>query len=88
MSENPDSPTPEQLEAMKQATAFAYGYTQVLLEATGLEKYKLQLIRLEHDLRYFDCVKPETRSLLKEAYLPYEEKGTLKAREELEKLGL
>jgi hypothetical protein len=87
MQQNHDSPTPEQTEAMKQATAFAWGYSLALANRTGQEHYQQQSKRLEEDLELFGCFIP-ARFTLRQEYLISWQSGRAKALAELEKLGL
>lgn len=87
MQQNHDSPTPEQLEALKQAAAFAYGRSLAMWNTTKQEKYYQQIERLEHDLRYFGCFNMG-QNTLKEEYFKFQVDGAAHAIEELEKLGL
>lgn len=89
MNQKTDSPTPtpEQLEALKQAAAFAYGRSLCMLGATGLEKYRVVVHRLEHDLREFGCFNTDGLAL-KEEYFSFQLNGAFHCAEELEKLGI
>jgi hypothetical protein len=89
MSQNHDSPrpTPEQTEAMKQATAFAWGYSSVLWNRTGQEHYKQQATRLEEDLQLFGCITTPAFGIAPD-YMESWRNGREKALKELEKLGL
>jgi len=83
MSEKPDSPSPSQYQAMKQATAFGYGYTQTMYQAQPTQDRLLRLENFEHDLRYFGCYEENSRSL-KAIYQPFFEAGCSKALENLQ----
>lgn len=87
MSQNHDSPSPQQLEALKQAAAFAYGRALAMLGATGQQKYLDQSNRLQHDLREFGCLNADGRNC-SEAYFGFQLDGAFHAVEELERLGL
>jgi hypothetical protein len=87
MSQNHDSPTPQQREAMKKATAFAWGYSATLYNRTGQDHYKEQSKRLEEDLQLFGCFMPDSWTLAPE-YIQSWGDGRAKALSELEKLGL
>lgn len=89
MNQKTDSPTPtpEQLEALKQAAAFAYGRSLAMLGATGQQKYIDQVRRLQHDLKEFGILSPNGRTLI-EPYFQFQVNGAFHAIEALEELGL
>lgn len=80
-------PTPEQLEGLKKAAAFAYGRSLAMLGATGQQKYVEQVHRLQAELHAFGCLTPDGRSLI-QPYFQFQLDGAFHAVEELEKLGL
>ena len=59
MQQNHDSPTPQQLEAIKKATAFAFGYSYGLSQSTNLTHYGEQAKRLREDLIAFGVMKAD-----------------------------
>jgi hypothetical protein len=83
MQQNHDSPTPSQTEAMRQATAFAYGYSLAMANRTGSEHYRQQCLNLEEDLRLFGCF-TQGDFTLKDDYLISWQNGRAKALAELE----
>lgn len=83
MSQNHDSPTEQQTEAMKQATAFAYGYAAAMFGATHAQHYLSQCLKLRDDLRLFGCFE-EDGIIPKSDYLYHWEAGRRQALQEIE----
>lgn len=76
-------PTPEQSQAIREATAFAYGYAQAMYIATKSDHHFQQANRLREDLELFDCFLSGT-GILKGVYLTQWLRGNEKASMELE----
>lgn len=83
ISKNTDSPTPQQREAMRQATAFAYGYASTMFMFSKSAHYGMQVTNLREDLRLLDCFE-EKGITLKRQYLISWRKGRGQALSDLE----
>jgi hypothetical protein len=86
MQQSTPIPTPEQLEALKCAAAFAYGYTLTIYMKTQLEIYLVRAKALKEDLRAFGCL--DENGLINQPYMEHRVKGLRHAELELDKVGL
>jgi len=86
MSEKSTKPTPEQLEALKCAAAFAYGYCLTIYMATYQPLYLERAKRLKDDLKAFGCL--DETGQLNQPYFQYRLQGLGKAELELSKVGI
>lgn len=86
MSQRPQTHTPEQQEALKCATAFAYGYCQAMYEATSQTNYLERVQRIRAELKEFGCF--NALQELNQPYFAHRLRGLAKATLELAKVGL
>lgn len=83
MSQNHATPTPEQLDALKQAAAFAYGYALAMYGATQQAHYYDQILSLRRDLQTFGILTVGGWTAA-DKYFESQMSGATKAAQELE----
>jgi len=77
------SPTPAQLEAMKRAAAYGYGYSSAMFAITKNPHYQEQANKLREDLQLFGCFFADNRTL-KSEYFHESLRGHQRANQEAE----